>query len=115
MTAIKQGDIGPIWRIGVNELDADGVPTGDLIDLSATGWTCQVKVPSAGTPGIDRLVTERSSDNFRYLVQLEPDETALLEPGEASLVAIQLDNATLTPPFSKEVHVDLVVEAQHII
>ena len=112
MTAIKQGDTGPIWRVGILELDADGVPTGSLIDLSAPGWNCTVAVPSASVP-ISRAVTDLSTDNFRFLVQLTPAETALLE-AEKHVVAIQLDNATLTPPFTKERHVDLVVEDEII-
>jgi hypothetical protein len=113
MTAIKQGDIGPIWRVGVNELDADGVPTGNLIDLSVGAWTCQIAVPSASTP-ILRAVTDLSTDNFRFLAQLAPAETALLADGTTHLVAIQIDNAGLTPPFSKEKHVELEIEEQKI-
>jgi len=112
LTAIKQGDIGPIWRIGILELDADGVATGALVDLSAGGWTCTVAVPTASTP-ISRAVTDLSTDNFRFLVQLTPAETALLEP-EKHVIAIQVDNATLTPPFTKEKHTELVVEDQII-
>jgi hypothetical protein len=113
MTTIKQGDVGPIWRVGVDEIDGNGLPTGNLVDLSAVGWACQVKVPSASTP-IDRAVTALSTDNFRFLVQLTPAETALLAPKEAHVVAIQLENATLTPPFEKETHITLDVEEQHI-
>lgn len=112
MTAIKQGDIGPIWRVGILELDADGVPTGALVDLSAAGWTCTVAVPSASTP-ISRAVTDLSTDNFRFLVQLTPTETDLLD-AEKHIVAIELNNDTLTPPFTKEKHVELVVEDQMI-
>jgi hypothetical protein len=113
MTAIKQGDISPIWRVGVNELDADGVPTGNLIDLSGAGWACTVAVPSASTP-ISRNVTDLSTDNFRFLVQLTPAETALLAPGTAHLVAIQIENPNLAPAFSKEKHVELEVQEQVI-
>lgn len=112
MSAIKQGNTGPLWRVGVNELDADGVPTGSLIDLSVAGWTCRLGVATASAP-IDRAVTDLSSDNFRFLVQLTPAETDLLEP-EKHVVAIELSNATLTPPFNLEEHVDLVVEEQRL-
>lgn len=107
---IKKGETGPLWRVGVPERNADGVLTGNLVDLSAPGWACRVVVNSAGTP-IDRAVTGLTSDNFRFLVQLTPAETADLSE-EAHTVAIEVTNSGTTPPFNKESHQTLVVEAE---
>ena len=105
--AVKRGNTSPLWRIGVPSYDANGQLTGGYEDLSVN-YSCTVAVPSA-VPAISRAVTALSSDNERYLVQLTPDETDTLADG-IHTVAIEVSNATTTPPFKVEIHLNLVVE-----
>lgn len=105
---IKRGNTGPLWRVGVQSYDSEGLPiSGQYEDLSSN-YTCNISVPSA-TPPIARTVTALSADNTRFLVQLTPSETATLL-GTNHVVAIEVANGTTTPPFKVETHVQLLVD-----
>ena len=104
---IKQGNTGPLWRVGVKERDADGNLTGNYVDL--TNYTCQVACLTASPP-IDRPETNMSSDDQRFLVQLTPAETATMEASKTHTVAVEIENTNLTPEFNIEVHLDLQVD-----
>lgn len=107
---IKQGNVGPLWRVGVQSYDTNGLPIdGQYEDLS-TNYTCKISVPSASTPIVARPVTRLSADNTRFLVQLAPVDTDLLAADTKHTVAIEVANDQLTPEFKIEVHVDLVVD-----
>lgn len=108
---ITQADLGPMWRVGVKALDADGIETGAYVDLSAS-YTCTIAVPTA-SPAISRAVTGLNSDNTRFLAQLTPAETATIPVGSNS-VYIEVNNATLTPVYNVEEKITLVVETEGI-
>ena len=109
---IKQGNVSPVWRVAVQTFDADGVAvTGSFEDLSAN-YTCTVAVTTA-IPPIERVVTRLSTDNKRYLVQLTAVETDTMAVGSHK-VAIEIENATLTPPFRVEAHEELVIDCEYI-
>lgn len=110
---IKQGNLGPVWRVGVQTFDASGVAiSGSFEDLSAN-YTCTVAVATA-IPPIERTVTRLSSDNTRYLVQLTGAETATMSVGNHT-IAIEVENTTVVPPFRIEEHVELIIEEEHIV
>lgn len=111
---IKQGNTGPLWLVGIKERDANGVETGNLIDVSNVNWVCTVACNSA-VPPISRVETNISADNTRFMVQLTPAETATLSAGSAHTIAIEVVNTTLSPAFEVESHVDLIVDAQQIM
>ena len=105
---IKQGNTGPLWRVGVQSYDAEGVPIPGVYEDLSVNYACTVAVPTA-TPAISRPVTALSADNTRFLVQLTPAETETLTE-QKHTVAIEVVNNTTTPPFKVETHVDLLVD-----
>jgi len=110
---IKQGNISPLWRVGVQEYTVDGVPiTGQMVTLDMN-YTCTVACTTA-VPALERAVTTKSSDDKRFLVQLTPTETLTMGVGQ-HIIAIEVENTTLTPPFRVEDHVELVIEQEYII
>lgn len=109
---IKQGNTSPLWRVGVQSYDANGNPiSGQYEDLSSN-YTCTIAVPTA-VPALSRAVTALSADNTRFLAQLTPTETDSIPVGSHT-VAIEVANATTTPPFKVEAHVTLLVETDYI-
>ena len=109
----KQGNTGPLWRVGVQAFDNEGLPIdGQFEDLSVAGWACTIAVPTAGTP-ISRPVIVLSADNTRFLAQLTPAETDDMND-ELHVVAIEVSNPNTTPPFNIETHVELIIENQKI-
>lgn len=106
--SIFKGDTAGPWRVAA-PLDDGTLPT-----LPAS-YTCKIKV--AGT-AIDRAVTDIGPDddgtaNKRFLAALTPTETLTLEAGQY-VVAIEIENTSLTPPLRIETHIILTV-AEHIV
>lgn len=95
--SVYQGDTGPLWKVGFSD------------NRSLSGYACKLAV--AGTT-ISRLVT--LTDANKFLVQLTPAETEQLPSGNHT-VGVQLSNPSTTPPFVKELHLELVVEAQVVL
>jgi hypothetical protein len=110
---IKQGNISPLWRVGVQEYTVDGVPiSGQLVTLDSN-YTCTVACTTA-VPPLERAVTTKSTDNTRFLVQLTPTETLTMGIGQ-HIIAVEVENVTLTPPFRVEDHVELIIEKEYIV
>jgi len=109
---IKQGNTGPLWRVGVQSYDANGVAISGVFENLSVNYTCTLAVPTAAPP-ISRAVSALSADNTRFLAQLTPSETGTLAEGQHT-AAIEVANATTTPPYKVEVHVELLVEEQLI-
>jgi hypothetical protein len=106
--SIFKGDTAGPWRVAA-PLDDGTLPT-----LPAS-YTCKIKV--AGTL-IDRAVTDIGPDddgtaNKRFLAALTPTETLTLEAGQY-VVAIEIENTSLTPPLRIETHIILTVK-EHIV
>lgn len=93
---IYQGDTGPLWSIGFDD------------ERVLTNYTCAVAV--RGT-AISRAVVTQNGAGTRFLVQLTPTETGTLSR-QTYVVGIQVSNATTTPPFVKETHVELAIQEQ---
>jgi hypothetical protein len=91
---IVQGDTGPTWMIGI-------VGVSNL-----TGYTCKMAVKGQS---ISRSVTEVASS--RFYVTLTPAETGGLPLG-SHVVAIELANSILIPPFVRETHLDIQILEQ---
>jgi hypothetical protein len=109
----KRGNTGPLWRVGVQSFDDEGLPIeGQLEDLSLAGWACTIAVPTAES-AISRAVTVLSADNTRFLAQLTPAETETMND-ELHVVAIEVTNPNTTPAFNIEHHVELIIENQLI-
>lgn len=100
-TSIYKGDTAGPWNVG-HKLD-----DGTLATLTGS-YTCTIKV--AGT-AIERAVTDLTADSKRFIAALTPTETATLTPGQY-VVAIEVVNATTTPPLRVETHIILTVAEQ---
>lgn len=101
--SIYKGDTAGPWNVGVTGDD------GNLVTITAP-WTCAIKV--AGT-AIDRAVPDRTVDNKRFIAALTPAETLTLADGQY-VVAIEIENATTTPPVRREHHIILTV-TKHVV
>lgn len=105
-STIKQGDTLP-WLARPNTLDA-----GDPL---SSNWECRAGVFGADLAAvIDPFVVSDkytlAGDEY-FIVALTRAQTKALDPGRYLLV-IDVRNEALTPPYSDESHVELVVEAQ---
>ena len=100
---IVQGNTGTLYKVGVQ-----GNP-----DLSAGGpdYTCNISVPSA-VPPIARAVTVLLENNTRFAVQLTPIETETLQHSRTHTLAVEVANATTTPPFKVETPIEFFVKPQ---
>lgn len=99
-TSIFQGDLAK-WNVG-HKLD-----DGSLATLDAN-YTCVIKV--AGTT-IERPVTDKNADDTRFIAALTPTETNGLDVGQY-VVAIEIENTSLTPALRIETHIILTVNEQ---
>lgn len=83
---------------------------GSPIDL--TGYTLQVKIknPDGTDTTIDKMVTDLSVDNFSFIVQITPAETATLTPQSQTYTLCNLLQNT-TIEFRNEESRDLKVVA----
>lgn len=102
-TLIYRGDTGGPWNVG-HKLD-----DGSLATLGVA-YTCKIKVPGSA---IDRAVTDKTGDGKRFIAALLPAETLTLAAGQY-VVAIEVENTTLTPPLRVETHIILTV-SEHIV
>lgn len=108
---IYQGDITNLIPVRPPIADPNEVISGD--------WVCKLAVldQAANVIVATREVTTKSEDNLYFIASLTPAETALLEvsrnPTEYSW-AIQLSNDALTPNYTKEKHIPLLVRKQAI-
>jgi hypothetical protein len=82
---------------------------GTLATLTGS-YTCKIKVAGAG---IERAVSDKNGENTRFIAALTPSETTTLDAGQYVL-AIEIENATLTPPLRLETHIILTVQEQII-
>ena len=101
--SIYKGDTGGPWNVG-HRLD-----DGNLAPL-APAYTCKIRVAGSA---IERAITDKTGDNLRFIAALTPAETLALAAGQY-VVAIEIENAALTPPLRVETHIILTV-AEHIV
>lgn len=101
--SIYRGDSTPPRLIG-HRLD-----DGSLATLTGQ-YACRIKV--AGT-AIDRAVTTVTGDNKQFIAALTPAETATLAVGQ-HVLAIEIENLSLAPPWRAETHLILTIEEQII-
>ncbi len=89
---------------------------GGTSDLTSTTYTCRttVMLELGGTLLVDKTITSFSTDNMYFEVVLEPADTALLPAGNYFWVTA-VENASISPLFRKEKHIDLVVTEQGIV
>lgn len=106
---IKQGDTAGIWRVG-HVLSDPGVAPKVYADLT-TGYSCKIRAvyEADGTEAVaERAVSDLDADNTHFLAALLPAETASLNVGKV-IVAVQLQNLSLTPPLRAERHYEVNV------
>lgn len=96
--SIYKGDTAGPWNVG-HKLD-----DGTLATLTGS-YSCTIKV--SGT-AIERAVTDKNGGNTRFIAALTPTETDTLPAGQYVL-ALEVANATLTPPLKVETHIILTV------
>ena len=101
--SIYKGDTGGPWNVG-HRLD-----DGSLTPLTVA-YTCKIRVAGAA---IERAVTDKTADNLRFIAALTPTETNDLAAGQY-VVAVEVENAALTPPLRAEKHIILTVN-EHIV
>lgn len=78
-------------------------------------WVCKIAIVDARNMLVlaAKAVTEKSDDQLHYLVQLLPDDTKDLVVQEDYSVfnlVIQVSNDVLSPPYSKEKRITLIVK-----
>jgi hypothetical protein len=103
VTIIK-GDTGPMWKITVPQLDADGDSNGNA---TLTNYTCWLK-----GAGINREITQKNSSNNAFLVQLTSSDTRGLAIGQHRLAVEVTDNAS--PEYTSEVHFNVTIKRQRV-
>lgn len=105
---IYQGDTGPLLRVRPSVL-AEG-------EVIGAGWHCYIAARTGDNQYAIpvREVTDKSSDNLRWLVALLPSETETLDPDTEYDMVIEVVNDTTTPPFTVEKHYPLKVLAQGV-
>lgn len=91
----------------------------DSSEVISEDWICKTSViASDGTTTVPvKTVNTKSDDGLFFFVSLTPEETALLDVvGSFSnyFWVIQLSNALLSPAYSKEKHIPLVVRKSGI-
>ena len=102
---ITQGNTGTLYKVGVS-----GVPD---LSIGSPDYTCNISVLT-GVPPIARAVTTLVDANTRFAVQLTPAETELLAPCAKHVMAIEINNTSLAPPFKVETSVEFWVKEQLI-
>lgn len=106
---IVQGDTGPIWHIGVPNIDVDGNLSGDV---TLTNYTCTLKITKQDASDYERGIVSLNTGNTRFLAQLTSEET------DAAFMGLGLNRIVFeikddqTPPYVSEVQVDVTVKAQ---
>ena len=106
---IVQGDTGPMWLIGVPNLDANGLADGDA-DLTA--YTCTLKFAKTDGSDYERAVTSKNTAVDRFLAQLTSEETDFdfMAVGKSRIV-FEVKNSE-APPYVSEVQIDVKVISQ---
>jgi hypothetical protein len=108
---VRQGDTSDIQKVRPTQLT-----DGAAMDAN---WTCKtVLLDQSFTPVFTaRNVTDKTDDETRFIVALNPDDTAgvtLSKNGELFTWVIQLTNTTTIPPFNKEIHLPVNILKQGI-
>jgi len=94
------------------------VPVRPFIDNPAEtisgDWVCKIAVVDARNTVVvpAKIITEQSDDKLHFLVQLSPGDTKdLLVEEDYSIfyLVIQVSNETLTPVYSKEKRITMMV------
>ena len=105
---IHQGDTGPVFEVRPSVLGS-----AEVIDAT---WHCYVAAIDANGKQVitSREVTDKTSDNLRWIVALAPSETIDLTPNESYYMVIQVVNDTTNPIFNVEKHYQINVNMQGI-
>lgn len=99
--SIFKGDTAGPWSIGhVLQDGSDAALSSD--------YNCTIKVAGSA---IERPVTDKNAENTKFLAALTPSETDMLAVGQY-VVAIEIENTTLTPALRVETHIILTVSEQ---
>ena len=104
---IYEGGSTPIVLARPNIADASEVISGD--------FTCEVSLlgPDGKVIVAARPSTAKTEDELYFAVQLSPAETALVNvvalPVTCTWV-VQIENLLLSPNYSKEKHIELIVK-----
>jgi hypothetical protein len=93
-TNVAIGDTGPVWQVGHFEDQ-----TNDYTVLDG-GYSCRLAVVDTA---ISRVVAVKTDDSKFFVAALTSAETSGLVRGQIYDIRMQIENATLVPPMSKEV------------
>lgn len=92
------GDSSPVWNFGNQGDDGE---TWAVLDSNYVG-----RISVLDTL-ISRTVTTKTTDSLYFVAALTSAETAGLTRGVAYQVCLQIENATLIPPFAKEIKIPI--------
>lgn len=108
-----QGDTSPILQPRPSVLAVD-----EVLDVD---WTCHINATyEDGSEAVVKTeVTDKTADNLRWIAALTPTQTQtiILPTGLKCInviLAIEIANSTVIPPFKKEKHYILPIMTQVI-
>lgn len=107
---IVQGNTSPVIRVRP-EIDGEGIPA------TLDNWTCRMVLVDPldkSTLTIDRMVTDKTEENDRFICYLEPTDTADLEVGKKYTWAFELVNLTTRPRYTLEKTLTIFIKDQWI-
>jgi len=108
---IYEGDSSPIVYVRPNITDPTAVISAD--------WSCKVSL--IGPDGIvivpARVSSAKSTDNLHFAIQLSPTETDMVNVKNLPITCqwiVQIENSLLTPAYSRERQIVLIVKKKGI-